>query len=63
MGSLECLASRSQLVNDTQACGPVPPFEVSRLATRSTTLSRPILFHFPADHAEREVLVSGLLVA
>ena len=63
MGSLACLASRGHLVNYGQASGPVPPFEVSRLAARSTTLSRPILFHYLADRAERDGLVGGLFDA
>lgn len=60
MGSLECLALRGHLVNFGQASGPVPPFEVSRLAARSTTVSRPILFHYLVERAERDALASAL---
>jgi len=60
LGSLACLAVRGHLVNFGQASGPVPPFEVSRLAERSVTLSRPILFHYLSDRAERDGLVAGL---
>lgn len=43
-GSLECLAPCGHLANFGQASGPVPPFEVSRLFTRSNSLSRPSVF-------------------
>ncbi len=55
-GSLECLALRGHLVNFGQASGSVPPFEVSRLAARSTSISRPILFHYIADRRALEEL-------
>jgi NADPH:quinone reductase len=45
-GSLDCLALRGILVNFGQSSGPVPPFAVSRLAARSNTLVRPMLFHY-----------------
>lgn len=51
------------MVNFGQASGPVPPFEVSRLAVRSNTLSRPILFHYLTDRAERDELASSLFDA
>ncbi|HEX2940059.1 MAG TPA: quinone oxidoreductase [Rhodopila sp.] len=63
MGSLECLGFRGNLVNYGQASGPVPPFEVSRLATKSNTVSRPIVFHYLVDRAERDSLASGLFDA
>ncbi len=59
-GSLACLATRGHLVNFGQASGPVPPFEVSRLAAASFSISRPILFHYIADPAEREPLLAHL---
>lgn len=63
LGSLECLAVRGHLVNFGQASGAVPPFEVARLAARSTSLSRPILFHYLTDRAERDALVGWLFDA
>jgi NADPH:quinone reductase len=45
-GSLDCLDYCGTLVNFGQASGPVAPFEVSRLAARSLTLVRPLLFHY-----------------
>lgn len=69
--SLECLGLRGHLVNFGQSSGPVEPFAVSRLAEKSNTLSRPILFHYIEDPMERadmakhvfEALRSGTIVA
>ncbi len=44
MGSLACLAPCGHLANFGQASGPVPPFEVSALFTKSNSLSRPSVF-------------------
>jgi NADPH2:quinone reductase len=63
MGSLECLATRGHLVNFGQSSGSVPPFEVSRLATRSATVSRPILFHYLTQRSERDTMVAALFDA
>jgi NADPH:quinone reductase len=52
-GSLESLAVRGHLINFGQSSGAVPPFAVSRLAEKSNTLSRPLLFHYLEDKAER----------
>jgi NADPH2:quinone reductase len=60
MGSLDCLAVRGHLVNFGQSSGAVPPFEVSRLAMGSHTVSRPILFHYLADRADRDVMVAAV---
>lgn len=59
-GSLDCLAVRGHLVNFGQASGSVAPFEVSRLAARSTTLSRPILFHYIAQRGALEALAASV---
>ena len=59
-GSLDCLAVRGHLVNFGQASGPVPPIEMSRLAAGSLTVSRPILFHYLGDRAERDAMVATL---
>jgi NADPH:quinone reductase len=63
LGSLECLATRGHLVNFGQASGAVPPFEVSSLAARSSSVTRPILFHYLADPAERDAMAADLFAA
>jgi NADPH:quinone reductase len=60
IGSLECLALRGHLVNFGQSSGSVPPFDVSRLAARSNSLSRPILFHYLIERSERDAMAAGL---
>ena len=45
-GSLDALAKLGHLVNFGQSSGPVEPLQVSRLAAKSNTLTRPILFHY-----------------
>jgi NADPH:quinone reductase len=62
-GSLESLALRGHLVNFGQASGSVAPFEVSRLAARSTSVSRPILFHYIAERAALEELAAPVFEA
>lgn len=62
-GSLACLAPCGHLVNFGQSSGPVPPFEVSRLAARSTTLSRPILFHYTAGREALDDMAAALFEA
>ena len=62
-GSLESLALRGHLVNFGQASGSVPPFEVSRLAARSTSVSRPILFHYIADRRSLEAFAAPVFEA
>jgi NADPH2:quinone reductase len=59
-GSLECLAPRGHLVNFGQASGPVAPFQVQRLAAKSNSLTRPILFHYIAQRAALEHMAAGL---
>ena len=45
-GSLDCLDYLGVLVNFGQSSGPVAPFAVSRLAAKSNTIVRPMLFHY-----------------
>jgi NADPH2:quinone reductase len=45
-GSLDSLGFEGHLVNYGQASGPVEPFTPALLATRSLTVSRPIVFHY-----------------
>jgi NADPH2:quinone reductase len=51
------------LVNFGQASGAVPPFEVSRLAARSNTVSRPIIFHYVREAAQREEMAANVFRA
>jgi NADPH2:quinone reductase len=62
-GSLECLAPRGHLINFGQSSGAVEPFAVSRLAEKSNTLSRPILFHFIEDAQERAAMANHVFAA
>jgi NADPH:quinone reductase len=59
-GSLDCLAVRGHLVNFGQSSGSVAPFEVSRLAARSNSVTRPILFHYIAQREASERMVANL---
>ncbi len=49
--SLSILAPLGHLVNFGQSSGPVEPLAISRLAEKSLTLTRPILFHYLSDYA------------
>jgi NADPH2:quinone reductase len=62
-GSLDCLDYCGHLVNFGQASGAVPPFEVSRLAARSNSLSRPIVFHYVREAAQREEMAANVFQA
>jgi NADPH2:quinone reductase len=62
-GSLEVLAKLGHLVNFGQSSGAIPPFEVSRLAAKSNTLSRPILFHYLDDRARLQPEADALFEA
>jgi len=62
-GSLECLAVRGHLVNFGQSSGSVEPFAVSRLAEKSNTLSRPLLFHYIEDATERHEMADRVFEA
>lgn len=62
-GSLDSLDFCGHLVNFGQSSGAIPPFEVSRLAARSTTLSRPIIFHYARNASVREEMASSVFRA
>lgn len=62
-GSLDSLDFCGHLVNFGQSSGAIPPFEVSRLAARSTTLSRPIIFHYARDASVREEMAKSVFRA
>ena len=63
LGSLESLAVRGHLVNFGQSSGAVEPFAVSRLAEKSNTLSRPLLFHYIEDQRERQEMADQVFGA
>jgi len=48
-GSLEALATCGHLVNFGQASGPVEPLAMPRLAAKSASVTRPIVFHYTAE--------------
>lgn len=45
-GSLEVLAMRGHLVNFGQSSGPIAPFSISQLFSKSLSISRPAVFHY-----------------
>jgi hypothetical protein len=57
------ISPRGHLVNFGQVSGAVSPFEISRLAAGSYTVSRPILFHYLTEQSERDSLVAALFGA
>lgn len=61
--SLAALAPCAHLVNFGQASGPVEPVALAQLAARSTTLSRPVLFHYTAERARLEAMSAALFAA
>ena len=63
LGSLGCLSIRGHLVNFGQSSGSVEPFEVSRLAARSNSVTRPIVFHYFAQRAALESMTAALFDA
>jgi len=63
LGSLDCLNFLGTLVNFGQSSGPVAPFPVSRLAARSNTLVRPLLFHYIRTRGELEAMAREAFAA
>lgn len=63
MRSLPLLALRGWMINFGQSSGPVEPFSVGLLAGKSNTLTRPILFDFLVDPAERAEMAARLFEA
>lgn len=51
-GSLNCVRVRGMLVMYGQSSGPVPPFDVLKLARKSNFLTRPTLGHYTAKRDE-----------
>lgn len=62
-GSMKVLAPLGRLVNFGQSSGPIPPFEISRLAAGSWSVVRPIIFHYLADAARRRDMAKNVFSA
>ena len=62
-GSLDCLAPRGHLVNFGQSSGPIPPFAITRLAAKSNSLTRPMVFHYTAERPALEAMAESLFAA
>lgn len=56
VGSMEVLALGGALINFGQASGAIAPVDVSTLAAKSLTLSRPVIFHYLTQRADLEAL-------
>jgi NADPH2:quinone reductase len=61
--SLKSLAFCGHLVNFGQASGPVAPVALSTLATRSLSLSRPIVFHYLRDASKLRAIAEETFAA
>lgn len=61
--SLGALAPCAHLVNFGQASGAVEPVALAQLAARSTTLSRPVVFHYAAERPRLEAMSAALFAA
>lgn len=59
-GSLEALATCGHLVIYGQASGPIPPFDIARLAPKSGTISRPGYSHYLPDPATFRAAATAL---
>lgn len=62
-GSLDALAVFGHLVAFGQSSGPPAPLPMTRLATRSLTVSRPIVFHHLADPTVRAAMARAAFAA
>src|SRR6202011_5976346 len=62
-GSLDALAMFGHLVHFGQSSGSVDPFPVSMLSAKSTTVTRPMCFHYVADRAILEQTAAELFEA
>lgn len=62
-GSLEALATRGHLVNFGQASGSVEPLAMPRLAAKSASVTRPIIFHYTAEPEPLRELAGAVFAA
>jgi len=60
-GSIQTLAFCGHLVNFGQSSGPIDPIAMATLATKSLTVSRPILFHYLRDTAQYRAMADHAL--
>lgn len=58
--SLKSLRVRGMLVSYGQASGPVPPFNVAKLAEKSLYITRPMLIHYTQTKAELRTMAADL---
>jgi NADPH2:quinone reductase len=58
--SLLCLTTRGMLVSYGQASGPIPLFDISKLAEKSLYLTRPSLFHYAKTKEELRAMSAAL---
>ena len=54
--SIDCLAYFGTAVSFGQSSGAIEPFSISRLAVRSTSVARPILFHYLQERPALEAM-------
>lgn len=62
-GSLNSLAMCGHLVNFGQSSGPVEPVALSQLSARSTTLTRPMVFHYVLQRPRLDAMSASLFDA
>jgi NADPH:quinone reductase len=62
-GSLACLAPLGHLVSFGQSSGAAPPIAMAELATRSITVTRPVVFHYVEDRTVLEQAAAALFAA
>lgn len=60
-GSIDTLDFCGHLVNFGQSSGPIDPVAMTTLATKSLTVSRPILFHYLRDHKQYRAMANQAL--
>lgn len=60
-GSIDVLDFCGHLVNFGQSSGPIDPVAMATLATRSLTVSRPILFHYLRDPRQYQAMADQAL--
>ena len=58
--SLASLAPCGYLINFGQSSGPIPPVEMSKLAQKSLSISRPILFHYTNQRSLFENMIRSV---
>jgi NADPH2:quinone reductase len=62
-GSLDALALLGHLVHFGQAAGPVEPLAMPRLAAKSATVTRPMIFHYTQNPTRLQEMATSLFEA